>query len=156
MTQRKVSKESIKTPPISDNTFALKVIDSNWLEKFIFNGNCLIQEKIYFIHDSTVNLYITFELDTWSRDLNWDNCLVGAMKLTRSVNPDKYGYNGYGLDLKHVQNIHGGVVNGVKTLLFLGWWFLSFSVHFGNRNKNVLVLGALFYNNIRRLDDSIS
>ena len=119
-----MSKENIKIPPTSDNTFAQKVIDSNRLEKVIFNENCLIQEKIYSIHDSAVNLYITFELDIWSRDLNsdftLDNCLVGAMKLTKSVNPDKYGYNGYGLDLKHVQNIHGGVVNGVKMLLFLG------------------------------------
>ena len=119
-----MSKENIKIPPTSDNTFAQKVIDSNQLEKVIFNENCLIQEKIYSIHDSAVNLYITFELDIWSRDLNsdftLDNCLVGAMKLTKSVNPDKYGYNGYGLDLKHVQNIHGGVVNGVKMLLFLG------------------------------------
>ena len=119
-----MSKENIKIPPTSDNTFAQKVIDSNRLEKVIFNENCLIQEKIYSIHDSAVNLCITFELDIWSRDLNsdftLDNCLVGAMKLTKSVNPDKYGYNGYGLDLKHVQNIHGGVVNGVKMLLFLG------------------------------------
>ena len=119
-----MSKENIKIPPTSDNNFAQKVIASNRLEKVIFNENCLIQEKIYSIHDSAVNLYITFELDIWSRDLNsdftLDNCLVGAMKLTKSVNPDKYGYNGYGLDLKHVQNIHGGVVNGVKMLLFLG------------------------------------
>ena len=42
------------------------------------------------------------------------------MKLTKSVNPDKYEYSGYGFDLKHVQNIHGGVVDGVKMLLFLG------------------------------------
>ena len=44
-------KESIKTPPTSDNTFAPKVIDSNRLEKVIFNRYCLIQDKIYFIHN---------------------------------------------------------------------------------------------------------
>ena len=118
-----VPKESIKTPT-SGYTFAPKVIDSNRLEKFIFKWNCLILEKIYFIHDNAVNVYITFELDTWSRDLSTDftldNYLVGAMKLTKSVNPDKYEYSAYGLDLKHVQNIHGGVVNGVEMLLFLG------------------------------------
>ena len=118
-----VPKKSIKTPT-SGNTFAPKVIGSNRLEKVIFKWNCLIQEKIYFIHDNAVNLYITSELDTWARDLSTDftldNCLVGAMKLTKSLNPDKYEYSGYGFDLKHVQNIHGGVVNGVKMLLFLG------------------------------------
>ena len=34
-----------------------------------------------------VNLYITYELDTWSRDLNPDfalgNCLFGVVKLTK-------------------------------------------------------------------------
>ena len=127
-----VPKESIKTPPISDNTFAPKVIDCNQLEKVVFNRNCLMQDKIYFIHDSAVNLYITLELDTWSRDLNTDftldNCLVGAMKLAKSVNPDKHGYSGYGLDLKHVQNIHGGVVTGVKMFLGLMIVFLCILV----------------------------
>ena len=48
-------KESIKTPPTSDNTFAPKVIDSNRLEKFIFDRYCLIQDKIYFIHNRKKN-----------------------------------------------------------------------------------------------------
>ena len=38
-----------------------------------------------FIHGNVVDLYITYELDTWSRDLNKDfslgNCLFGAVKL---------------------------------------------------------------------------
>ena len=48
-------KESIKTPPTSDNTCAPKVIDSNRLEKVIFNRYCLIQDKIYFIHGRKKN-----------------------------------------------------------------------------------------------------
>ena len=75
-------KESIKTPPTSDNTFAPKVIDSNRLEKVIFNRYCLIQDKIYFIHkrkkknkimlikakDSEIESY-PVSLDNISKDL---------------------------------------------------------------------------------------
>ena len=54
-----------------------------------------------FLHKNEVNLYISYELDTWPRDLNTDfilgNCLFGAVKLTKNNDPDKYGYSGYGI-----------------------------------------------------------
>ena len=44
---------------------------------------------------------ISYELDTWSNDLNTDftlgNCLFGAVKLTKNPNRDKYKCSGYGL-----------------------------------------------------------
>ena len=56
---------------------------------------------VSFIHGNVVNLYISYELDTWSRDLNTDftlgNCLFGAVKLTKNDDPDKYGHIGYGI-----------------------------------------------------------
>ena len=46
-------------------------------------------------------MFISYELATWSRDLNKDfvpdNCFFGAVKLTNNVDPDKYGYSGYGI-----------------------------------------------------------
>ena len=52
------------------------------------------------IHRNLVNLYISYELDTWSRDLNihftLDNCLFGAVNLTKNADPDKYGCIDYG------------------------------------------------------------
>ena len=54
-----------------------------------------------FVHKHVVNLYISYELDIWSNDLNTDfllgNCLLGAVKLSRNVDPDKYRYSGYGI-----------------------------------------------------------
>ena len=48
-----------------------------------------------------VNLYISYKLDTWSRDLSTDfklgNCLFGDVKLTENADPDKYRYSGYGI-----------------------------------------------------------
>ena len=52
------------------------------------------------IRGNVVNLYISYELDTWSRDLNThfklDNCLFGAVNLTKNADPDKYGCIDYG------------------------------------------------------------
>ena len=52
-----------------------------------------------FLHTNLVNLHITYELDTQSRDINTGftlgNWLFGAIKLTKSDDSDKYGYNGF-------------------------------------------------------------
>ena len=48
-----------------------------------------------------VNLYISYLLNEWSKDLNADftlgNCLFGAVKLTKKADPDKYEHSGYGI-----------------------------------------------------------
>ena len=53
-----------------------------------FSEICLKQESVYFLHKNIVNLYISYELDTLSRDLNTNfalrNCLFGAVKLTKN------------------------------------------------------------------------
>ena len=48
-----------------------------------------------------VDLYISYTLDQWSRDLNSDftlgNCLFGSAKLAKNADLDKYKYSGYGI-----------------------------------------------------------
>ena len=45
-----------------------------------------------------MNLFIVFELDTWSRDLKTifalGRSLFRAKKLSKNADPDKYGYSG--------------------------------------------------------------
>ena len=71
-------------------------------------------EKISFNHKNVVNLFIAYELDTWSRDLNMDftlgDCLFGAFKLTENADLDKYGYSGYstGFDTCSLVSLSGG------------------------------------------------
>ena len=47
-----------------------------------------------------VILFIVYDLDTWSRDLNTEftlkNCLFGAVKLSKNADTDKYKYSSYG------------------------------------------------------------
>ena len=66
-----------------------------------FSGSCLKQGDIIFTPINAVNVYIVYELDAWSRDLNGKftlkGCLFRAVKLTKNADLDKYSYCGYGI-----------------------------------------------------------
>ena len=51
--------------------------------------------------NDVVSLFIIYELDRLSRDLNTDfalkDCSFGAVKLTKDADPDKYKNSGYGI-----------------------------------------------------------
>ena len=70
--------------------------------KIRFDGSCLKQEDAArFTPNFVVNLFIIYELDKCSRDLNTDftakDRLFGAVNLTNNADPDKYKYSGYGI-----------------------------------------------------------
>ena len=76
-----------------------------------------------FIHRNVVNSYISYKLDTWSRDLNADftlgNCLFGAVKLTAMLVLINMDIVVMVLDLMHVHNFNCQMATGVKTLSLL-------------------------------------
>ena len=59
-----------------------------------FNGHCLIKNHIS-IPKKVINLYISYTLTPWLRNLNTDFTL--SVKQTKSTYPDKYKYSGYGI-----------------------------------------------------------
>ena len=70
--------------------------------KIRFDGSCLKQEDAErFTPNFVVNLFIIYELDKCSQDLNTDftakDRLFGAVNLTNNADPDKYKYSGYGI-----------------------------------------------------------
>ena len=91
-----MSQESIKNTHTSDINFAPELTANDQFKKVRFKGICLKSEHMFF-HNNVVTLYISYESDAWLRDLNTyfalDNCLFGAVKLTKNVN--KYMYNIY-------------------------------------------------------------
>ena len=91
-----MSEESIK-PPHTTPKRKTEIIGK---EKRRFKGICLKQDGGSFIHRIVVNLYISYKLDTRTRDLNIDFTLVyylfGAANQTNS-DPDKFGYSGDGI-----------------------------------------------------------
>ena len=89
---------------------------------------------------------VVYELDTWSRYLHYnadftlDDCLFGAVKLTKNVNPNKYEYSSHskGFNVRlQFSLLHGEwslnvIIFGVDN---------SSSVHADHRKKYILVLG---------------
>ena len=65
-----------------------------------FNGSCLKQDKATYSHGTIVNIYIVYEVNKNYNINNYpalENCLFGAVSLTKHVDIDQYKYSGYGL-----------------------------------------------------------
>ena len=65
-----------------------------------FSGSCLKQDKFTFNHGKTVNIYIFYDLKSNlnNSDPTLQNCLFGAVKLTKNSDIDKYEYAVYGIE----------------------------------------------------------
>ena len=94
--------ESIKSPSTSNKMLnsSLDHVGTEWRVKF--NGDCSKQEEITFDHGKIVNIYIVYEI---GRSVNissystLENCLFGAVKVTKYVDVDLYKYSGCGIGL---------------------------------------------------------
>ena len=70
-----------------------------------FNGSCLKQDKINaYTHGAIRNIFIVYKLNPTldNFDPTLEDCLFGAVKLTKNADFDKYKYSGYdiGFDSK--------------------------------------------------------
>ena len=65
-----------------------------------FNGDCLKQKKSTFNHGKIVNIYIVYEIErsvNISSSPTLEDCLFGAVKLTKNLDVDLYKYSRYGI-----------------------------------------------------------
>ena len=65
-----------------------------------FNGSCLKQDKVTYNHEKIVNIYIVYEISKNYRISTYptlENCLFGAVSLTKNADIDRYKYSGYGI-----------------------------------------------------------
>ena len=89
-----MSNEKINACYTSNHRLSPKLV---WMNnsriKLEFKGSCLKQDKATFTPNNVVNLFIVYELDTWSLNLNTDftlkDCLFGSVKLTKNADPNK-------------------------------------------------------------------
>ena len=75
-----------------------------------FNGSCLKQYKVTYNHGTIVNVYIVYEISknySISSYPTLENCLFGAVGLTKNADIDKHKYSGYatGFDNFHLGQI---------------------------------------------------
>ena len=136
------SDESIKPPTISNKMLNPLLDFVGTKARVKFNGDCLKQKKITFNHGKIVNIYIVYEIE---RSVNissyptLENCLFGAVKLTKHVDVDLYKYSGYviGFDRKGSYSISDEV--GRNVIIF--GVDMSSSQHIDNKKKDILLLG---------------
>ena len=94
-----------------------------------------------------MNVYIVYSLDPVSNTRNTDftaqNCLFGAVKLTKDLDTSNYKYAGYGICFDEGSNfIIGNITNG-KNVIILGC-DASSSSHTNNKKDNIIFLGKDF------------
>ena len=84
-----------------------------------FTGSCLKQDKVKCTHGTIMHISIVYNLIPTINNLNitLENCLFGAVELTKNTDIDKYKYSGYGTG-----------INSKGSFSFLG-------VGFGKNNK---------------------
>ena len=138
-----LSDEVIQSPTINNNSLAPKL---EYLGKKMFvkfDGSCLLKQGKFTFNEKTVNIYIACDLDS---DLNnfdptLQNCLFGAVRLTKNRDIDKYQYSGYGIGFDSKGTFsHPAARIGQNAIIFgVG---MSSSMHVTNGTKNILVLSG--------------
>ena len=116
-----LSDESIKPPTTSNKMLNPSLDFVGTKARVKFNGDCLKQEKITFNHGKTVNIYIVYEIE---RSVNissyptLENCLFGAVKLTKHVDVDLYKYSRYGIEFDRKRSNSIGNEVGRNVIIF--------------------------------------
>ena len=104
--------------------------------KVEFNGSCLKQDKVTYNHGEIVNIYIVYEISQNFSSSSYptlENCLFGAVSLTKNADIDKYKYSGYGVGFDR----HGEFSFGNE--------LLSSSSHANNKEIIFLFLVNILY-----------
>ena len=97
-----MSNEKIKPPYTANKSLSPKLIWMNNSKiRLRFTGSCLKRDKESFTPNNVVNLFIVYELDKWSQDLNakftLKDGLFGNVRIAKNANPNKYSDSGYGI-----------------------------------------------------------
>ena len=137
-----LSEESIKPPTTSNKMLHPSLDFVGTKGRVKFNGDRLKQEIITFNHGKRVNIYIVYEIE---RSVNissystLENCLFGAVELTKHVDVDLYKYSGYGTGFDRKGSYLIGDEVGRNVIIF--GVDMSSSLHIGNKKKDILILG---------------
>ena len=102
-----------------------------------FSGSCSKQDKVTYSHGTIVNIYIVYEISKYysiSVYQTLENCLFGAVSLTKNADIDKYKYSGYGIGFdRHGEFSFGNREFGRNCIIFGA--DLSSSSHANNNKK---------------------
>ena len=60
---------------------------------FTFRGCCLKEDEAKSEYDKIINIYIVYDLQSnlnYNTDFTWENCLFGAVRITKNTDVNKY------------------------------------------------------------------
>ena len=115
-----------------------------------FNGSCLKQDKVTYNHGKIVNIYVVYEIKknySISTYPTLENCLFGAVSLTKNADIDKYKYSGFGIGFDRHGEVSFGTRGFGRNYIIVGA-DLSSSSHANEKKNNILVLGKDFVQGI--------
>ena len=107
------------------------------------NWGCLKQGLPTFLHEGIINIYIVYEISdnfNVSRYPTLENCLFGAVKLTKNADIDKYGYSNYGIGFDR-KGFFSHPSGGTGRNVIIFGVDMSSSTKIDNRKKYILILG---------------
>ena len=138
-----MSEENIRNITKSDSNFAPTFVDRHLLRDMNFNGHCLIKNNIS-KPKKVINLYISYTLTPWLRNLNTiftlSNCLFGFVQLNKNTDLDKYEHSGYGIGFDSRSEFSFTYGSMGENVIVFGA-DMSSSVHIDNKGKDILILG---------------
>ena len=110
-----------------------------------FSGSCLKQNAITYNHGKSVNIYILYKINktdnTTSSDPTLENCLFGAVTLTKNADIDKYKYSGYGIGFNRKVSFSFPSTGLGRNVIIFGVDMSSSTLKIDNRKKDILILG---------------
>ena len=107
-----------------------------------FNESCLIKQHKFTFNKKILNIYTVYHLDSNLNNFNpiLEDCLFGAIKITKSNDIDKYKYSGYGLGFDSKGVFTHPTCSFDNNAVIFGV-YASGSIHASNQANNILVLG---------------
>ena len=99
------------------------------------------QDKVTFNHGKIVNIYIVYELSMFhvGSFFTLEDCLFGAVSLSKNADIDKYKYSGYAIGFNRKGSYSIGNEVGRNVIIF--GVDVSSSPHIDNKGKDILILG---------------
>ena len=106
-----------------------------------FNGSCLKQDSVTFNHKKVVNIVSEISKSINISDYQTlENCLFGAVSLTKNADVDRYRYSGYGIVFdRHGRFSFSGT--GLARNVMIFGVDMSLWTKIDNRKKDILILG---------------
>ena len=138
---KRLSGESIKTPTTSDNNLTQELSYYGTKTRVKFAGSFLKQSQISYTHGKVVNIYIVYELGAYSSHVNdptLNNCLFGAVTLTKNAGIDKYVHSGYGIGF-HRRGSFSFPGDGFGQNILIFGVDMSFSAHIDNKKIHISI-----------------